>query len=233
MAPTLRQDDIVIISRRKPRAGQITVARNDGLEIIKRVAEVKGSRYYLVGDNSEESTDSRHYGYITNKDILGTIMAVLPRAVAPPEPKKTYGIWLGRFTALVLIVLTLAHLYRIDTFIPLLDDALPSGPAFATASALVIILTELFAIPFALRMHLSPLAHLFSGALIVFAPLWWVAVDILTVGLTVNTAQLGQFVPVPSTYIVLVGNLLWLGLSYLTLYALGYNNLSLRPRLRS
>jgi hypothetical protein len=232
MAPTLRQDDIVVMSRRKPRAGQIAIAHKDGLEIIKRVTEVKGSRFYLTGDNAEESTDSRHYGYITKKDILGTIMIVLPRAIDPPKAKKTYGVLLGRLTALIL-VMTLAHLYRIDTFIPLLDDALPSGPAFATASALIIILTELFAIPFALRMKLSPLANLVSGALIVFAPLWWVAVDVLTVGLMVNSAQLGQFLAVPSTYFTMLLNLLWLGLSYLTLYSLGYNNLSLRPRLRS
>ena len=40
--------------------------------IIKRIAEIlPGERYLLLSDNLEESTDSRSFGAIPAKDILG------------------------------------------------------------------------------------------------------------------------------------------------------------------
>lgn len=231
MKPYLHDGDVVLGWRRLPREGDVAIVSQGDRQVIKRVSSIKRGRYYLVGDNAEESTDSRHYGHVGKKDILGTIMFVLPRATKPPKLVHRSGVWLGRALGLFLVVMCLTHLYRIDTFIPLLDEALPSGPGYATAAALIIILTELFAIPFALRMKLSPLAHIVSGALIVFAPLWWLAIDILTLGSANNkTGQLGEFMSVPSSPEIIALNVLWLGAAYLTLYSLGYNELNLKSR---
>lgn len=233
MKPALEDGDIVIALKTMPRPDQIAIVRRGDQEIIKRVASLKGQRYYLLGDNAEESTDSRHYGHVHKKDIIGTIMMTVPRAIAPPRPVRSYGIWLGRSVGVLLVLMTLVHLFRVDTFIPILDEALPSGPLIATIAALGIILTELCAIPFAFRMTLSSLAHLISGALVVFAPLWWIVVDILTIGTEHdNTGQLGEFVAIPSTVSTIVLNVGWLLLAYLTLHALGYNNISSRSALR-
>lgn len=233
MKPALDDGDVVVALRRMPRPGQIAIVRHGDLEIIKRITSIKGTRYYLLGDNADESTDSRHYGHVNKKDILGTIVTVLPRATAPPKPVWTYGVWLGRATGTVLVAMVLVHLFRIDTFIPILDEALPSGPLLAMIAALAIILTELFAIPFAFRMKLSPLAHIVSGALIIFAPLWWVAIDILTIGTeNNNTGQLGEFAGVPSSLSIIVLNMAWLALAYVTLYTLGYNRLQSHNVLR-
>ena len=232
MSPSLVDGDVVMVSSRLPDPGQIALARHGGKEIIKRVTHIEGDQYYLVGDNSHESTDSRHYGFVNKSDILGTIMIVLPKAVNPPKLVKPYGLWLGRVAAAILTVIALIQLFRIDTFLPILNEILPGGDVAASVAGVFIILSEIFAIPFALRMKLSPLAQLKSGALLVLAPLWWLLIDIWTIGLAVNTGQLGEFVTVPSNVWVLLVNLVWVAFSYYTLYTLGYNRLKLADLLK-
>lgn len=232
MSPVLRSGDVVVFRRRLPRTGAIALARHGGKEVIKRVTRIEGDGYYLVGDNSHESTDSRHYGFINKSDILGTIMIILPKAVNPPKLVKPYGLWLGRVAAAILVVMALIHLFRIDTFLPILDAILPGGNVAAGFIGIAIILTEVFAIPFALRMKLSPLAHLVSGALLAFAPLWWLLIDIWAFDTGNGTGQLGGFITVPSTMGVLVVNFAWVAFSYYTLYTLGYNRLKLGDLLK-
>lgn len=231
MSPSLDDGDVVMVNRRFPRIGEIALAKQGGKEVIKRVQRIEGGKYYLVGDNSDESTDSRHYGNIAKSDILGTIMIVLPKATNPPKLLKPYGLWLGRAAAAILTIMVLVHLFRIDTLLPILNDNLPGGDVAASFIGVFIIISEIFAIPFALRMKLSPLAHLKSGALLVLAPLWWLLITIWTFGFTDNTGQLGEFVAVPSNIWALLANLAWVAFSYFTLYALGYNHLSVKKLL--
>lgn len=231
MYPVLRDGEIIIAWRVTLRPGQIVLARQGEREIVKRIKRLGARHAYLVGDNASESQDSRHYGKVARSAILGVVMIVLPKAVNPPALVKPYGIWLGRVAALLLTGASLVHLYRIDTFIPLLDDVLPGSSGFASVVALSIILTEMFAIPFALRMKLSPLGHYVSGTLMILAPFWWVLVGIWTLGVS-DTAQLGQFVAMPSTVGLLVLNISLVLYAYLTLYALGYGNIKLAHLLR-
>lgn len=226
MTPALHPGDIVIGLRAKPRLGSLVIARYGGREIIKRVERIEDDAYYLVGDNRQESTDSRHYGKMKRSAILGTIMITVKKPTNPPKPVKSYGILLGRLAAVVLVSMAVIHLFRIDTFIPILDEALPGESVAASAAALLIILSEVFAIPFALRMRLSPLAHLVSGALLVLAPLWWVLIDIWTMSLANATGQLGEFANAPSTLWLVLLNVAWLAFNYVALYALGYGRLS-------
>jgi hypothetical protein len=231
MHPALRDGDIVVGVRRVPQVGAIVVAKQGNREVIKRVRHIDGDKVYLVGDNSQDSTDSRHYGNINKSAILGTIMMILPKATNPPKPVKTYGVLLGRIAAAVLVAMALIHLFRIDTLIPILDDALPGGGVAASIVALIIVFSEVFAVPFALRMKLSPLAHIISGALVAFAPLWWVLIGIWTLGISDTTGQLGSFVIVPSVGWVLALNILWVAFNYFALYTLGYNRLSVKQLL--
>jgi len=76
MLPALRDGDLVLIN---PHAdfeiGDIVLARHpfkQSVKIIKRIAEIlPGERYILLGDNPAESSDSRQFGAIAAKDILG------------------------------------------------------------------------------------------------------------------------------------------------------------------
>lgn len=226
MTPTLHPGDIVVGWRVKPRVGAVVIARHAEREIIKRVKQADDKGYYLVGDNQEESTDSRHYGKINRRAILGTVMIIVKKPVNPPKPVKSYGVLLGRFAAVVLASMAIIHLFRIDTFIPILDEVLPGGSAAASLTALLVILSEVFAIPFALRMRLSPLAHFVSGTLLFLAPLWWVLISIWALGSMGGTGQLGEFVATPSTIWLVLVNAAWLVFNATALYALGYGRLS-------
>lgn len=76
MSPVLKDGDLVTIN---PHAafcvGDIVLARHpfkQSVKIIKRIAEIlDGERYILLGDNPNESSDSRAFGAISAKDILG------------------------------------------------------------------------------------------------------------------------------------------------------------------
>lgn len=231
MMPALNPGDIVISLRKKPRVDDIVIFSRADREIIKRIKRIEHGDYYVVGDNLLDSTDSRHYGFINKSDILGNIMIVLPKSVSPPKLVLPYGIWLGRVAAGILVVMAVIHLFRIDTFIPLIDAVVPGGNGMAIFISLLIILSEIFAIPFALRMRLSPLAQLMSGALVVFAPLWWLLMSIWSYGTGLSTGQLGEFAVVTANAWIMVLNLAWVILGYFSLYALGYNRLSLSKAL--
>lgn len=232
MTPALFPGQIVVGWHRLPAAGDIVLARQQGREVIKRVESIKSDRLYLIGDNRTESSDSRHYGPVHFQDIIGSIMIKLPQAINPPKLVKPNGVWFGRAAAAVLVLFALLHLFRIDTFIPILDEVLPGGAGWATFIAVLIILSEVFAVPFALRMKLSLLAQAKSGLLIVLAPFLWLLVGIWGFGAGVSTGQLGEFVHTPSDAVYMSLNLIWLGFNYYALWLLGYNNLPLRKLVR-
>ena len=83
MSPTLRAGDHLILDPRAYRAraaavGDVVVARHPlfGSEhIVKRVARCDGDRVWLSSDNAEEGTDSRSFGPVPHRLILGRVTA--------------------------------------------------------------------------------------------------------------------------------------------------------------
>lgn len=76
MSPAFSNGDYVLVWSwfRSFKKNDIVVARNkNGLIIIKRINNIKNGKYFLIGDNEKESTDSRDFGFITKKDILGKV----------------------------------------------------------------------------------------------------------------------------------------------------------------
>jgi nickel-type superoxide dismutase maturation protease len=87
MLPALRDGDLVLINPHADlRIGDIVLAQHPfkrSVKIIKRIAEIlPGERYILLGDNLPESSDSRSFGAIAAKDILG-------KAVAKIKPENS------------------------------------------------------------------------------------------------------------------------------------------------
>lgn len=76
MFPTLRpgQDVLSINWFVSPKKGDILVIKQDGKEMVKRVQKVDGSKVFVIGDNEQKSTDSRHFGSITLDQIVGKIV---------------------------------------------------------------------------------------------------------------------------------------------------------------
>lgn len=84
MFPTLAEGDEVVVDYgayrcKKPSVGDVVVAVSpDGAaygRIVKRVVGIaQDGRFFLQGDNPEESTDSRHYGPLPVHYILGKVV---------------------------------------------------------------------------------------------------------------------------------------------------------------
>ena len=76
MFPALKEGDLVLVNpHAELEIGDIVVARHPfktSVNLIKRIAEIlPGERYVLLSDNLDDSTDSRQFGAIPAKDILG------------------------------------------------------------------------------------------------------------------------------------------------------------------
>ncbi len=82
MNPTLKNGEIVLVDRAaKIEIGDIVVAKHpieQTSEVIKRVERInERGNYFLVGDNSEDSNDSRHFGAVAREYIKGKVVARL------------------------------------------------------------------------------------------------------------------------------------------------------------
>ena len=82
MNPTLRDGETVLVDRAaKIEVGDIVVARHpieQQSEVVKRIERITDrGHYFLVGDNVEDSNDSRHFGAVTREYIKGKVVARL------------------------------------------------------------------------------------------------------------------------------------------------------------
>lgn len=79
MEPTLENGDTLICNTLKtPQIGDIVVIY-PGEEvgnhyIIKRVISVQDEKIFVQGDNSENSYDSREFGWINFEKVLGVVI---------------------------------------------------------------------------------------------------------------------------------------------------------------
>lgn len=159
---------------------------------------------------------------------MNKFFAFLPTAVAPPAPLKPYAPILGWIAGGISAAFAILHLFRIDTLVPIIDNYFDGSYASAAWLVVGIILAEIFSVPFALRMHLSPLAHRVSGFLLVLVPLSWLLLSVWTFGLeSTSTGQFGEFIAVYSSSLTLGLNALWLLFNFLTLWMLGYGSYKL------
>ncbi len=81
MEPTLKPGDYVIVNRLayvfgKPSKNDVIVLKSPLQKakfLIKRIADTKDSKYFVLGDNAELSKDSRHFGPIKRNIIVGKV----------------------------------------------------------------------------------------------------------------------------------------------------------------
>lgn len=77
MEPTLCENDIIIVSSipylfKNPQINDIVAIKNKGNKIlVKRIKEVINKKYKVLGDNKNDSFDSRNFGTIDRKQIIG------------------------------------------------------------------------------------------------------------------------------------------------------------------
>ena len=167
MLPALQPGDLVLASRRKePETGDIVIARVVGREIIKRVKSVSAYGIQLQGDNHNASTDSRKYGLIKKGDILGVVTITgntmrFAHATAPPAVKDKRFLIVPYTVAVFIFFILLVTLIAFDKFILTLSNYFQNDLS-AKLFACLVVLVLLFALPYLLRLRLSPLARLIS-----------------------------------------------------------------------
>jgi len=83
MLPTLPAGQSVMVNRmsyvfNQPQIGDIVALHDprDGKVLIKRITKVEDKSYFVQGDNKSHSTDSRVFGMIGRKDIIGKVIVL-------------------------------------------------------------------------------------------------------------------------------------------------------------
>ncbi len=76
MTPFLKDGDLIIISYvpflfKKPKIKDVVAISYNKKIIIKRIKQIQENKYFIEGDNKKDSLDSRSFGYVLSKDILG------------------------------------------------------------------------------------------------------------------------------------------------------------------
>jgi nickel-type superoxide dismutase maturation protease len=76
MLPALTERQIVIAIRlvRNLRPGDVVIVTHAAMEKIKRVDRVSLDKLYVLGDNADQSTDSRHFGWLQRTAVLGKVI---------------------------------------------------------------------------------------------------------------------------------------------------------------
>jgi nickel-type superoxide dismutase maturation protease len=77
MAPRLKPGRLVLATRfhRHLKPGQVVILEHAGREKIKRIERIDPDKgqLFVIGDNLDASSDSRHFGWITQKDVRGRV----------------------------------------------------------------------------------------------------------------------------------------------------------------
>jgi len=75
MTPTLHEGRIVLIRPfRTLRVGEVVIIHHDGLEKIKRITMLEDGMVFVTGDNPQQSTDSRSFGWLPEDLVLGKLL---------------------------------------------------------------------------------------------------------------------------------------------------------------
>lgn len=123
-------------------------------------------------------------------------MSIFVHTTAAPAAKSAAAAKIAIGTAAIMVMLAVAQLFTFEDFPEVVHAmALPGvNRAEATVLAALTVVAEVFAVPFLLRMMLSPAMRIVSMALGWLVGLWWLAVA------TLQTLQ-----PQPSDNIGLLG----------------------------
>ncbi|MDP4007508.1 MAG: S26 family signal peptidase [bacterium] len=82
MEPAFYEGDFVLVERMshlflKPRVGQVVIVkdpRDKEKLLLKRIVQEKGGKYWVKGDNTSKSTDSRHFGWLEKGLFAGKVI---------------------------------------------------------------------------------------------------------------------------------------------------------------
>lgn len=76
MLPALKRGDNVLVLCWffNLEKGDLVSVKKQGKDLIKRVKTIKESEIFVLGDNEKVSLDSRSFGWINKKEIIGKVI---------------------------------------------------------------------------------------------------------------------------------------------------------------
>lgn len=57
-----------------PKVGDVVVFKKEDRYFVKRVAKIKNRQIFVIGDNRQESLDSRKFGLLDIKELTGRVI---------------------------------------------------------------------------------------------------------------------------------------------------------------
>jgi len=116
-------------------------------------------------------------------------MNIFTKATVAKKPKTPESQKVAYLYSFILIVFALSQLFVFDDFLTLLESFwLPGGITVAYLVGGIIVVSEVFALPFLLGMKLSPLMRIISMGLGWLVPLTWFKLA-LWLNLTINAVS--------------------------------------------
>jgi phage repressor protein C with HTH and peptisase S24 domain len=75
MYPKLSPGQILLASTffKRLRPGQVVIVNHHGKEKVKRIERIEKGHIFVVGDNLHVSTDSRHFGWLRQADVVARV----------------------------------------------------------------------------------------------------------------------------------------------------------------
>lgn len=76
MEPTLLPHESILVSSlpylfANPKIGDIVVFEHSGKQFLKRITKIENKKYFVEGDNKQDSLDSQQLGWISRDTIIG------------------------------------------------------------------------------------------------------------------------------------------------------------------
>lgn len=125
-------------------------------------------------------------------------MSIFAKVTEPSKPKTANIFPLSLAYATVLVIVAVAQLFSFNDFQSLIDSFwLPGGSPTAYFLSGLIVVAEVFALPFLLRMKISPLMRYLSMGLGWFVPVFWLGISlwlVVTTNAINNVGILGTVV---------------------------------------
>lgn len=135
-----------------------------------------------------------------------------PKVVAtkPPKPLSKRAARIGRIAAGILAFFAIVQIIGIVQVVDGLGAQFLGNEGWAIFVIVLVLLSEILAIPFLLRAKMSDLARLKSGFFAVLAPWMWVMILIWSVGEGFSAVQFGVFGSFKAEWWLLILNVAWL-----------------------